>query len=176
MASYAIEKITLAYDEREDRLRLAVQDAQGQSLALWLTQRLANRLARALVNRLDAGLDAPTLKHQAEARAVLQGWEQAAAQAQFAPCEPVRNAEDMPHGLIDSIDIGERGAATQLVLRWPGGHAATLVLAAVPLRQWLGMLHQQYAQAGWPGDGVWPAWLAEPAQAEAPPSAVNLMH
>lgn len=39
-----LQRITTEYIDHEDRLRLAGEDAQGQTTVLWLTQRLLNRL------------------------------------------------------------------------------------------------------------------------------------
>ena len=38
---FSIQKITPRYDQEQDRLSLNVQNAEGQVLLLWLTQRLA---------------------------------------------------------------------------------------------------------------------------------------
>lgn len=189
MASHTAQKITLSYDEREDRLSLAIEDTDGQLLALWLTQRLANRLARALVGKLDSRLEADAAAaprtasasanaapRPAPAKAALQGWEQAAAMAQFQPSAPVPNDAAAPRGLIHSVDLSDRGNATLLAFRWSADHAATLRLEASQLRQWLTMLYQNYLRAEWATAGVWPAWLAGPAQAGAGPAARALLH
>jgi hypothetical protein len=177
MASHTIQKITLAYDEREDRLRLDIQEADGQLLTLWLTRRLADRLARALVEKLDSRLAATVTRGplQAASLAALQEWEQSAALAQYQSDTPVRVEAPGLGGLIESIDLGHRGEATVLVFRWPAGHDATVAFEAAQLRQWLDILYKDYGRAQWPTEGVWPAWLAQ-APAEAMPSAVNLMH
>lgn len=177
MASHAIEKITLAYDEREDRLRLDMQEADGQLLTLWLTRRLADRLARALVDKLDSRLAATVAGGalQAASLAALQEWEQSSAMAQYRSDTPVRGETAGRGGLIDSIDIGQRGAATVLVFRWPAGHDATLALEAAQLRQWLTIVYRDYGRAQWPTEGVWPGWLA-PDPAGATPADAGLMH
>ena len=48
-----IEKISQHYDPEQDRIGLTAQNAEGRVLLLWLTQRLANRLAGALTRWLD---------------------------------------------------------------------------------------------------------------------------
>ena len=48
-----IQKITQRYDPEQDRIGMTTQNADGQVLLLWLTQRLANRLAGALASWLD---------------------------------------------------------------------------------------------------------------------------
>ena len=40
----SLQRITTEYDEREDRIRVSGQLAQGEAVVLWLTQRLLNRL------------------------------------------------------------------------------------------------------------------------------------
>lgn len=177
MASHTVQKVTLAYDEQEDRLRLAMQDANGQLLTLWLTQRLANRLARVLVDRLDSRLLAVASieGRQADAHATIQGWEQAVAMAQFEHSAPVRSDVSALQGLIHSIDISERGDTTVLVFRWPADDTATLALEASHLRQWLAILYQDYGRAQWPTAEVWPAWMVDPATAVAQPSS-GILH
>jgi hypothetical protein len=177
MASHTIQKITLTYDEREDRLRLAVEEADGALLTLWLTRRLADRLARALVEKLDSRLAAALAgaPSQAASLAALQEWEQGAALAQYRSDTPVRIEAPVPGGLIDSVDLGHRGEATVLVFRWPGGHDATLALEAAQLRQWLAILYTDYGRAQWPTEGVWPAWLT-PSPAAAAPTAADQLH
>ena len=52
-----------------------------------------------------------------------------------------------------------------LTFKGEAGMQAKLKLAAQPLRQWLGIVYEQYRKAEWP-TGVWPAWV-EDAQVSA---------
>lgn len=70
---FVIQKITQGYDPEQDRIGLTAQSAKDQVLLLWLTQRLANRLAGALARWL--GEDVKTLASGQSAFS-LHAWEQ----------------------------------------------------------------------------------------------------
>ena len=45
-----LQKVTVEYDENEDRIRLAGEGADGVRAVLWVSQRLLRRLVPVLVN------------------------------------------------------------------------------------------------------------------------------
>jgi len=152
----AIQKITVRYDEQEDRLHFACEDEAGQVQSLWLTQRLTNRLAGALLSKLDG-----TMAHLPNgARETVQGWEQSAARALLSPSSPVQSVAAVPYGLVNSIDISHTDGSFTLVFRWPEQSALALTMNALPLRQWLSIIHETYVKAGWPLE-IWPVWIRE---------------
>ncbi len=153
----AIQKITVSYDEQEDRLHLACEDEAGQVQSLWLTQRLTNRLAVALVSQLDG-----TMAHlpDCHARETVQGWEQSVARALLSPSSPVQSVAAVPYGLVNSIDISHTNGSFTLVFRWPEQNALAVTMNAFPLRQWLSIIHETCVKAGWPLE-IWPAWIRE---------------
>ena len=51
--SAVLERCTTEYAEDEDRLRLSAELANGNTVVLWLTQRLLNRLVPHLVQWLE---------------------------------------------------------------------------------------------------------------------------
>ncbi len=152
----AIQKITVSYDEQEDRLHFACEDEAGQVQSLWLTQRLTNRLVGALLSKLDG-----TMAHLPnDARETVQGWEQSAARTLLSPSSPVQSVAAAPYGLVNSIDISHTDGSFTLMFRWPEQNALALTMNALPLRQWLSIIHDTYVKAGWPLE-IWPAWIRE---------------
>jgi hypothetical protein len=156
MSISTIHRITVSYDEHEDRLQLATEDSEGNVLALWLTQRLANRLVAVLL----AGLAQATAGHSdASTGATIQAWEQSAAYAQHSPQPPVQSTGPVTRSLITSADISQADGQFRLVLRWPDDKAVVLPLDSTALRQWLGVVYGRYRQAEWPCNGLWPDWI-----------------
>jgi hypothetical protein len=152
----AIQKITVSYVEQEDRLHFACEDAGGQVQSLWLTQRLTNRLAVALLSQLDG-----TMAHlPSGARETFQGWEQSAARALLSPSSPVQSVAAVAYGLVNSIDISHTDGSFTLVFRWPEQNALAVTMNALPLRQWLSIIQETYVKAGWPLE-IWPVWIRE---------------
>lgn len=158
-----ISKITVTYDETEDRLRLAYQDAEGQSKGLWLTQRLVNRLVGALLASLGAGADI------GNAEAALRAWELSAARARLGKDVPVESPPAEQHHLVRAVDISHSGNGIRLVFRGIDAQVAALGIEdETVLRQWLDILHQQYRRADWPMGGLWPAWFKAADHVAAP--------
>jgi hypothetical protein len=164
----AIQKITVGYDEQEDRLHLACEDAAGGVTALWLPQRLANRLVRALVAHLEGETEDRAMQD------MLQAWHLSAAQAQQVPTAPVQGGT--APCLVHSIDIGLLPNALQLSFRSAHGEAVVLGLDMTALRQWLAILHQHYAKAEWPCRGIWPEWFDAARETAAVPAAGAILH
>lgn len=147
-----IRKITVGYDETEDRLRLTYQDEADKAKSLWLTQRLSNRLVGALLGAFDLG----EKKCGPEQRA----WELSAARSQLVPGAPVViPAADACH-LVQAVDLTPAANGMRLVFRSSEGLAAALWIDdRTVMHQWLDILHHQYRQAGWPQSGLWPEWF-----------------
>jgi len=156
MASVALRRLTTQYIEAEDRLRITGEVDADTTLVLWLTQRLALRMVPPLLGWLQP--DARTLP----AQQVLaeQGFAQEAARASLAPQPPVAAAGATQESRVDAVDFQFSPTSVRLVLRGPNlSEGAHLVMEPLPLRQWLGIVHQQFVAAQWPMK-VWPAWMA----------------
>ena len=71
------------------------------------------------------------------------------------------------HAALDGIsfDIAQGEDSLALTFKGEAGEPVLLTLSAQPLRQWLGIVYEQYRKAEWP-TGVWPAWV-EDAQVSA---------
>lgn len=173
-----VDKITVLYDEGEDRLNLLAQDSAGVVTSCWLTQRLANRLVRSLVQRLATeAVPGAVVTQPAPPR--LQALEQAAAQMQMPrlpPVEPEAQPAATP-ALVHSLQVGRTARGRHsVVFRWGREEQAIqLIMDSTRLRQWLGIVYRHYVKAEWPRDGVWPQWF-EPGKAEADPAMPVLLH
>jgi hypothetical protein len=155
-----IQKLTVSYDEREDRLLLAAQCEDGGAQGLWLTQRLTRPLVKVLLKRLDESIPPGTDRMAEDRRLAMQAWEQSAAAIRQAHPDPVTVSREDAHGLIDTVNVVcLANGDFQLVFHWPEGNALSFPVSATAMRQWLGILRQQYRRADWPAAGVWPAWF-----------------
>lgn len=165
----SLHRITTEYSEAEDRLRLAGEDAHGQTVVLWLTQRLLGRLLPHLCQWLEQqGGNAP----MAEVR---QEFAQLKARADLAPQPPVRAGADVQGVLIHTVELNATHAGMGLQFKDMGGHmVASLHMQPMPLRQWLNIVFDQYLKAQWP-TAVWPQWVAD-AQPPQTPARTAMLH
>jgi len=162
-----IRKITVSYDQTEDRLRLAYQNDNGDAKGLWLTQRLTNRLVSALLSGVDQG--------RGSSGAALRAWDLSVSRGKTEPGSPVELPETERHPLVSAIDITRAGTAMRLVFRCGDDLSAALTIDDVTIfHQWLDILHQQYRHAGWPQNGLWRDWF-DAADRMAMPRPPNLL-
>lgn len=150
-----LQRITTEYVETEDRVRLSGEVDGGGTVVVWLTHRLLDRVADALVERIEQeSAEMPRAE-------VMQSFAQQAAQAAIEPQAPVRPADESAAWLCVSVDVTPAESAVTLVFRGAAPEQeAALTLPWKALRQWLGILHFGYLKAGWPLD-VWPTWMAQ---------------
>lgn len=156
-----IERITTEYIDTEDRIRLAGEAKNTAPVAIWLTQRLLQRLLPALLQWLE-GQNADTPRAE-----ILQSFAQQAAKADLLPQTPVQVSKCHSAWLAMSVDITQSNEVIGLTFRGASDERITLTLAAKPLRQWLDILHDAYLRAEWPRD-VWPAWVREQTLPDSP--------
>lgn len=170
-----LERITTEYIDKDDRIRLTGEPAQGDAVVLWFTQRLLNRLVPHLTAWLSGQL-APASRIpsvQAAHQDIVQGFAQQAARAQLAPQPPVRAPLARAGWRVDSVDVAHGPEAVVLTFKGEAGTQAELALAAQPLRQWLGIVFEQYQRGEWPTT-VWPEWMqAAPTRAATHPAALH---
>ena len=169
-----LQRITTLFVDSEDRIRLAGEDGAGQTQVLWLSQRLLNRLLPHLCAWLEQQAPAPGRSYADAARSeVLQSFAQLAAQAALEPQVPVPSHAPSGAWLVHSVDIATTDQVVTLNFKAAGAaQAATLTLPEQALRQWLNILHDQYAAAEWPLT-PWPEWVA---QTPTPPTQTTLLH
>lgn len=165
-----LQRITTQYIESEDRLRLAGELVDGAPQVLWLTQRLLQRLLPVLFKQLQGqGAGADTSYAD-----LLHSFAQQSARAELVPQPPVQVSPSSAAWLVLSVDIAPSDGGVRLTFKGEPDQPdqqASLALTALPLRQWLGILHDAYGTAEWPLQ-VWPQWLQESSAPAAAPAAL----
>jgi hypothetical protein len=177
-----LQRITTEYVNTEDRIRLSGEVEENTSIVLWLTQRLLAQLITHLLRliekqSLDLGNADP-----ASASSLMQGFAQQVAQAELIPELPVQAAANAKSWLVLEVDfsLSPEGTLVLIFKREAGKAAAqededagkaTLTVEAKQLRQWLGIVHAQWQQAGWPLT-IWPTWMDE----QSPSDTDNPLH
>lgn len=165
-------RITGSYDQQEDRIRFAVLDDEEKPLALWLTQRLANRLVRSLVVLLEREV---TARSEPRARSSVQLWQQTRADLSMKKgTAPVQAAPDTAVGLIKEVRI--RPSPDKVILEFccKDDECVSLHLGSMPLRQFLRMLFRLYGKAEWSTEEIWPVWFEDDAgRPQASPGRLN---
>ena len=169
-----LQRITTAYVDAEDRVRLSGELAHRQTVVLWLTQRLLNRLVPHLTHWLEqqamsTSPVAPTTQ------AMMQMFAQQAARAQQTPEAPVRPAPGHFAWRVASIELACNDEAVGLVFKGDAAQSARLTLFPPALRQWLAILYDQYRHGDWPTT-VWPTWLEEAQSPRLTHQAPPVLH
>ena len=157
----SVKRITTTYSKREDRIKLSVLDDEGRRMALWLTQRLASPVLRVLVDEIEESVAAEA---PPSARPAVQVMEQAKAEMQRKPAEPIQPSKaDEEHLLLNvGLKRGEKGIRLTFYWGEREDERIALGIGRTRLRQWLRIFYFHYKRAGWPLD-IWPTWLAEDA-------------
>ncbi|GAB1394642.1 hypothetical protein MASR1M60_28060 [Rhodocyclaceae bacterium] len=147
-----LQRLTTEYIDSEDRIRLTGQEGDGQTVVLWLTRRLLDRLIPHLTLWLERQhVDLPRA-------ATLLEFAQQQAHGQLIPQAPIRTG-NLPGQLVNAVDITPGKEQIRLAFKPVSGNPAGVHFEELPLRQWLAILHQTYLTAQWPVDS-WPAWMA----------------
>ena len=158
----ALQRVTTAYIENEDRLRLTGKLADGDTVVLWLTQRLLSRLVPHLTAWLarQAGSFASTVSPamQSAHHDIVQGFAQQSARAQLKPEPPVCPTSKAAGWRVHSVDIAHGEAGVALTFKGEADEQVVLTMAVQPLRQWLAIVYEQVVRAEWPTT-AWPAWM-----------------
>lgn len=173
-----LQRITTQYIDTEDRIRLSGESDEEKTIVLWLTQRLLSQVISHLVDLIEKQSPGLHVKSNTEAptNSLMQGFAQQAAESELPPELPVQTTEIAQSWLVLEIDIAlSPEGALALVFKREAGNAAgrdgegraTLTVEAKQLRQWLGIVHSQWQNAGWPLT-LWPTWMDEQSPSEAP--------
>lgn len=163
--SAELQRITTQYVDSEDRIRLSGELVGGQTVVLWLTQRLLNRLVPPLTQWLEERGN-PTYTDpsvQAVQKDILLGFAQSAARARLAPEPPVQAKSPQAVWRVASVDLARGPDKVVLTFKGEESEPVALKLTIQPLRQWLGIVQDQYRKADWPLE-VWPGWMEESVQ------------
>lgn len=174
-----LQRLTTEYIDVEDRIRLAGETDSGETVRLWLTQRLLLRLLPMLFRWLDKHPEAPGEAEPAAdndkdarqsdpaRREALQRFAQEGAGESMESVTPVRAEQAKLEWLVYEVDIASGNNGVRLVFKPADSqpadpadpeHTITLVLETRALRQWLMILYRHFSTAGWPLD-VWPRWV-----------------
>jgi hypothetical protein len=164
-----LQRITTEYIDSEDRIRLCGESAPNTTVVLWLTQRLLNRLVPHLLGWLEqqTGVSGGVAS---DVRAdVMNSFAQQAALASMEQQAPVQAHSPQSAWLVQSVDVTVNPQLVRLTFK--GSDAgqqstdleAAVAMQALPLRQWLSILHEQCRLAGWvstdAANAVWPEWV-----------------
>jgi hypothetical protein len=170
-----LNRLTSEYIQSEDRFRLTGEDQHGNSLCLWLTQRLALRIVSHLVSELSTSspeaIQNPSQDH--DTSQLLQGVAQQTALAGLCTQEPVTSTSTTRAWLIQEVDINRAPDGT-VGFFFKDGEQEDVVLGFRPqqLRQWLTIIHAQWLVSEWPAT-IWPEWISGKApEAKQEPTAI----
>jgi hypothetical protein len=172
-----MRRVTTAYVATEDRLRLTGEASDGQPIVLWITQRLLNRLLPQLLRWLEQHASPKAAGGSALMRSeAMQSFAQQAARVKLAPQAPVNAAAASRSWLAVSAGVSAGPKGVRLTFKGldAGGEqadTASMTLQVQPLRQWLGIVYNQYQKSEWPLT-VWPDWVRESAVKEARPDVM----
>ena len=161
----ALQRITTEYVEVEERVRLTGEIEAADTVVLWLTRRLLDRLVPYLtlwLERQHGDVPHPDL---------LLSFAQQAAQGGVTPQAPVPAWSTSRQWLVQAIDLQPGDERVQLVFKGGEAQSAGIGFASTPLRQWLGILRQAYVKALWPLES-WPRWMADADPTSATQSVV----
>ena len=170
-----LTRLTTKYDVEQDRVRISGEVKDGQAVVLWLTQRLLNRLVLHVSSKLE--MPEPTqVKPLSVQTQVKQSFAQQHARAQMPrQIAPVKPDEHSPQWLVNKVDVKSGPDGVRLIFKGAEqNNQAAVGLPFTPLRQFLGILHDQYRLAGWATE-IWPAWVEESALS-TDPSAGKVVH
>ena len=154
---FIINKITQLYDRVEDRIRIDIENPEGEAISLWMTQLMTNSLAATLIKKFE---DVSKEKVKGQLTSGIQSIEQSIAQASFKPTQPVKAVRVKEVFLVHAISMKVTETGYLLSFRWGESGEASLGIKSVQTRQWLTIIHRLTKTAGW-NQEVWPAWLLE---------------
>lgn len=170
----ALQRITIEFVAREDRIRLSGARADEGPLAIWLTKRLLDRLVPVLLESIereasdlpavgqgDGGGDrAARSAEKLPYQETLQGFAQQAARNRLEPQRAVRVSSDDEAWLAATVSVSRSPRWFKLTFKAADGRSASATLNIQQMRQWLNILHDSYRRAEWPL-AVWPDWVRE---------------
>lgn len=177
---YVLNKFTTQSDLTEDRIRLSGTIDNDQTLQLWLTQRLVNRLVSHLCQILEKPVSLnsktpPPIRGYSQRTRLEQSFAQQQARVTLPKQPPVVPSADSPQWRVDHVDIQHAKSGVRLIFK--GATETQQVMVSLPtsaLRQWLGILYGQCLRAEWPLQ-AWPSWMADAGQ-QNPSSPTDVLH
>ena len=183
-----LTRVTTQYDLEQDRIRLTGETSQGKVQEIWLTQRLLNRVLPGLWQWLQALPTVGVAADQRAARSIADPQRQQALQ-EFAQQQASASLPEQAPVVADTMSLPWLVRSAQLqsssntaVLRLysaaevekaqqPGNFSTSISMNPMQLRQWLGIVLNEYRRAEWSIDN-WPQWM----QAPTAPSETAQLH
>ena len=163
-----LERVTTQYDSAQDRFRVLGSTPDGDTLALWLTQRLFIRVIRFLLEWLEEeSADSAKVAHEdnPQVKSSLQNFAQQGASSSMQETKPVEPKAETRSYLMAEVDIRKSEQHVVLVFKLPEDKLAEVPFEATQLRQWLHIIFTQWQSAEWPLD-VWPLWMRQAEEIE----------
>ncbi|MFO1082017.1 MAG: hypothetical protein U1E23_15475 [Reyranellaceae bacterium] len=153
----SLKRLSSDYEQHEDRIRLIGESESGETVVMWITQRLLGRVVTALLQILEK--ESPEAAQAAGGREIVQSFAQEAAVAGLKRQEPVAAQQSTPTWLVHTVDVTPAAPHVALAFRSRQGEAAAVRFHMTELRQWLAILHSVWVGAHWPA-ALWPGWIA----------------
>ena len=160
-----IQRVTVAYLELEDRIRLTGETKDGKIIGLWLTQRLMLRLLPHMFAWLEQ--QTPTIsttspENSSQASTMIQSFAQQEARQVLKkqPSAPVPLTEKTSLLLVKTLDLTSRNGKLTITFGLADGSKTRLRLSASQLRQWLTIVNRNWMKANWPRT-PWPIWMED---------------
>lgn len=162
-----VRRFTTKFVPEEDRIQLLIELTSDEVKVAWLTRRLLNRLVKALLERLESSqaivsADAP------RAAVAAQRFSQADAVSRIKPQTAVTLSTEVEdahtQALVTRVDVRTRAKGILLAMHSDEGLVQALPFTEQGLRQWLGVIHDQYKAGGWQ-ERFWPPWMRQTDQA-----------
>jgi hypothetical protein len=147
-----LQRLTTEYVDAEDRMRLTGEIRPGETLVLWLSQRLLMRLLPHLFLWLEKQGSTPFPVE------IEQSFEQQAALANLSLEAPVQRTRDSKAWMVEAVDMTAGDHALRLSFRRQGEDSVSLTMPGQAMRQWLTILRSLWGVAEW-HEGIWPDWV-----------------
>jgi len=156
-----LTKVTLNYNNIEDRIRMDARTQAGETVAFWITRRLCRELVKAIVayfnkpeiNSAEINRAAVSPQHIPAVQEFLH--QKAKSDKKNSP--PVMSASSAVV-LINRVQVRTSSKVVQMSFPFTETSMAVLAMSPTEARQWLDILYQQCLLAEWSLD-VWPQWI-----------------
>ncbi len=135
-------------------MRLTGEIRPGETLVLWLSQRLLMRLLPHLFLWLEKQGSTPFPVE------IEQRFEQRAAFANLSLEAPVQRTCDSKAWVVEAVDMTAGDHALRLSFRRESEEAVSLTLSSLHMRQWLTILRALWSAAEW-SVSIWPEWMQD---------------
>ena len=157
--SIPVKNFFIQYHPVEDRLHVSIlcSDDSAQK-NFWLTNRLCNNMIQAQIDWLEKAQHS----HPVIDKSIVLSCQHQQAQWQQKLIRKKKKQKTNEIELLKKIIIRNTRATSSIIFPLSDDLEARLAMKPHKLHQFLALLFQQYAKAGW-GLDIWPSWMAETA-------------